>query len=343
MEDPKTYLDRKNRMNQRYLFISYAHDDVNLVYPVLKELYDKGINFWYDVRLKVGDTWDESVAEQLQLLNCKGIVFFLSETSVKSNAVYEEMKMVKTIRETIPSFVIIPVFIGIKDYASLMDIYVKEKQFERMAVLNDILDYGKKLYIPLDDKVVGNIFETASSAYVTEENFIELGNDNFLQLQNIEETAKGLFLRLGQYYLDDKEEKKDIRWKLFCKVDYLYYLVSEYCLDFEPYNSAHKLESIIYRDLKRYNYVQSVSLINEKDIEKYSKKIGPTLPTNFAESIRAQQLKVFWVADEEDRDKLYLYNSNNKKINIDYNFKALTINAGIRLVLCINSKKIAEE
>lgn len=126
-------------------------------------------------------------------------------------------------------------------------------------------------------------------------------------------------------------------------MDYLYYLVSEYCLDFEPYNSAHKLESIIYRDLKRYNYVQSVSLINEKDIEKYSKKIGPTLPTNFAESIRAQQLKVFWVADEEDRDKLYLYNSNNKKINIDYNFKALTINAGIRLVLCINSKKIAEE
>ena len=62
---PKTFLDREIQLQKNYLFVSYSHNDKDVVYKILHGLYDKGVNFWYDVELSVGDFWNEKVKEKL--------------------------------------------------------------------------------------------------------------------------------------------------------------------------------------------------------------------------------------------------------------------------------------
>ena len=35
--------------NDPYVFVCYAHDDEDLVYPEMAWLHEQGINLWYDV------------------------------------------------------------------------------------------------------------------------------------------------------------------------------------------------------------------------------------------------------------------------------------------------------
>lgn len=86
-----SYLDR-------YFFISYSHCD-KAVFEDLRKLYDTGLNFWYDKKLHAGDFWDETVKEKLQDERCAGALIFVSENSVKSQAVEQELKLCGKIKQ----------------------------------------------------------------------------------------------------------------------------------------------------------------------------------------------------------------------------------------------------
>lgn len=42
--------------NQPYVFVSYAHDDAELVYPEIHRLREAGFNIWYDEGISPGAT-----------------------------------------------------------------------------------------------------------------------------------------------------------------------------------------------------------------------------------------------------------------------------------------------
>ena len=48
--------------DEPYVFISYAHDDSNLIYPIIGELQKKGLRVWYDEGIEVGTHWDEIIS-----------------------------------------------------------------------------------------------------------------------------------------------------------------------------------------------------------------------------------------------------------------------------------------
>ncbi len=46
-----------------YVFVSYAHKDVSLVYPELTWLNNQGINIWYDEGIEAGTEWREELGQ----------------------------------------------------------------------------------------------------------------------------------------------------------------------------------------------------------------------------------------------------------------------------------------
>ena len=42
-----------------YIFISYKHEDAEIVMMEIEQLQKKGINVWYDAGLALGEPWDE--------------------------------------------------------------------------------------------------------------------------------------------------------------------------------------------------------------------------------------------------------------------------------------------
>ena len=82
-----------------YLFISYCHLDYKLVYTDIFLLQEQGVNIWYDKEMTVGDSWKDTANKYMTPRNCLGVIFYVSEASLKSNAVIEELNFRKDINK----------------------------------------------------------------------------------------------------------------------------------------------------------------------------------------------------------------------------------------------------
>ena len=52
--------------DEPYIFISYAHDDAERVYPIVKELYESGWDLWYDEGIKTTERYLPVIADNLR-------------------------------------------------------------------------------------------------------------------------------------------------------------------------------------------------------------------------------------------------------------------------------------
>lgn len=66
-----------------YIFISYAHKDSGMVYPVIEYLVSKGYRIWYDNGIHPGSEWLESIGEHLN--RCEVFMSFISPRSLSSH------------------------------------------------------------------------------------------------------------------------------------------------------------------------------------------------------------------------------------------------------------------
>lgn len=53
------------RGEEPYIFISYAHVDQDLVFPIIKQFYDHGYHIWYDEGIAPGNEWTDEIADAL--------------------------------------------------------------------------------------------------------------------------------------------------------------------------------------------------------------------------------------------------------------------------------------
>ena len=84
MADFEAYLGQ-----EPYIFISYAHKDRDLVFPVLERLRANGYRFWYDGGIEVGSDWSNSITERIE--NCSCFLAFLSKNYNDSNNCHNEI------------------------------------------------------------------------------------------------------------------------------------------------------------------------------------------------------------------------------------------------------------
>lgn len=77
--------------DEPHIFVSYAHRDANEVFHDIKQFQDQGYKVWYDEGLLAGLDWREM--EEKALMSCSCLVFFVSNNSVQSRNVIQEVEI----------------------------------------------------------------------------------------------------------------------------------------------------------------------------------------------------------------------------------------------------------
>ena len=83
---PKVY-------KEDFYFVSYSHKDYKKVIKDILLLEDMGINIWYDTDMHIGENWEEIAQMYISKFQCKGIIFYLSEASILSNACNKKLSL----------------------------------------------------------------------------------------------------------------------------------------------------------------------------------------------------------------------------------------------------------
>lgn len=89
------YLPPVSDSPDNYYFISYSHKDYKSVYPDIYALQAEGVNVWYDRAMPAGESWKETAEKYIRPSRCAGVVFYVSENSLLSPAIHEEIAFAK--------------------------------------------------------------------------------------------------------------------------------------------------------------------------------------------------------------------------------------------------------
>ncbi len=327
--NPKTYLDRSNKKRPFY-FISYSNKDKESVYPLLNDLYEDNVNYWYDVELNPGDFWDERVSKVIHSEHCVGAIVFLSLNSLVSDAVRKEAEIMLSIKERRP-FRIIPVILG---FNSARELIAKTINISAKFYENDDATF----YRHFTESLWSTFAEAKEKLSAVAE--IDSAKDvDILDSGKFSWPGGNHIILFGKYPFDENGNLKEIEWNMVCNNRNQYFFVSRYCLDFVGVRDIQNKIKIISNSLSDISGFDRVELINENFLSDYSDVISPMLPTDYADKNRQQLLRLFWVleGDGKNKDNYVLYNA--QKIKIEESIVREQINAGIRLVLKINSNE----
>ena len=339
MNKPKYYLQNEERLNDRYVFISYSHKDADVVYPVLHRLYELGINFWYDDGLNVGDIWNEKVRDIINNTDCMGALVFLSENTVKSQPVNQEVEIMLGLRKQ-RGFTIAPIIIG-HPTAKHLIFSVSSSDISLFEMINSDEYHIKAIaYDDISCRIedcTPHIERLANSIDVMEHHTVVVGNTDIDKLPYIKDNERKLY-RLGSYPIYKSGEKQPIYWELLCRDDDIVYMISQYCIDFTERNNIQASLNYLKASVGEYETcVQDIIIPDEKFINDNRDKITTTYLTDYAESKRTQLLRCIWIKSA-DGDGYVLFNTLGTKINECINHEIIT--AGIRPVILIDNKKI---
>lgn len=84
------YYTEENIVKEPFLFVSYKHDDKEIVHNSIKWLIGEGVRVWYDADLHNGDNWIEIAERIITNDNCIGVIFFNSAAAYTSAPVAAE-------------------------------------------------------------------------------------------------------------------------------------------------------------------------------------------------------------------------------------------------------------
>ena len=82
-----------------YFFISYSHEDREEVIPILREMECQGLSFWYDKFLHLANSFDKEISHMIA--GCEIFLLFLSDNSVASAYVDDELTFARNLRKPI--------------------------------------------------------------------------------------------------------------------------------------------------------------------------------------------------------------------------------------------------
>jgi TolB-like protein/Tfp pilus assembly protein PilF len=72
-----------------YVFVCYAHEDANVVYPELRRLHEVGVRIWYDEGVSPGARWSDELARSLS--GAALVLYFCTPQSARSKHCQDEI------------------------------------------------------------------------------------------------------------------------------------------------------------------------------------------------------------------------------------------------------------
>jgi len=77
--------------DEPYIFVSYAHEDDEIVYPEIQWLKDQGFNIWYDEGISPGTEWRAELSDSIKESSL--FLYFITPKSVASNHCLGEVNL----------------------------------------------------------------------------------------------------------------------------------------------------------------------------------------------------------------------------------------------------------
>lgn len=111
---------RPYKGDEPYIFISYAHEDGDIVFSHLEAMQRAGYRFWYDKGISAGERWRDAIAVNIE--KCAACVVFYSASAKKSRDCYVEMNYIVDNKKTVILFYLEEVALssGLRMYFSPM-------------------------------------------------------------------------------------------------------------------------------------------------------------------------------------------------------------------------------
>lgn len=75
--------------DEKYIFISYSHRDIDEVLGFIETMQENGYNVWYDEGIDPGTEWDENIAKHIR--ECAYFISFITEDYIKSQNCRDEL------------------------------------------------------------------------------------------------------------------------------------------------------------------------------------------------------------------------------------------------------------
>ena len=85
--------------NEKYIFVSYNHDDADVVYEIISDFHDRGYRLWYDTGISVGDNFVAVLADKIK--NCETFLCFLSPRYIESPYCKRELNFALSNHKTV--------------------------------------------------------------------------------------------------------------------------------------------------------------------------------------------------------------------------------------------------
>ena len=79
--------------SEPHVFVSYAHKDSEIVYPIIARLQQSGLRLWYDEGIEVGSHWDRVIPQQILASVC--MICFVSRNFLASENCLDETHFAK--------------------------------------------------------------------------------------------------------------------------------------------------------------------------------------------------------------------------------------------------------
>jgi hypothetical protein len=73
-----------------FVFVSYAHEDTGIVFPIIERVHAGGYAIWYDKGITISSTWTDEIA--IAIRQCKAFLLFVSKHSMESTYVRSEIE-----------------------------------------------------------------------------------------------------------------------------------------------------------------------------------------------------------------------------------------------------------
>lgn len=77
------------RGDEPFVFVSYAHADAELAYPIISGLLERGMRIWFDDGLDVGDIWEDVIPDHVE--QCAAMLCLISPRFMDSNNCLDEI------------------------------------------------------------------------------------------------------------------------------------------------------------------------------------------------------------------------------------------------------------
>lgn len=333
------YYTAENVVSEKFVFISYSHQNKQLVEDSASYLIDEGVRLWYDRSFTVGDEWSTDVENLLKHENCRAVILFCSPDAILSENVAKERgialsEQTKRGKKNYPLFLVNICESGKPiSYMQMLKQAFDRIQYEtadRDFPLRNIKDYvnivgNDPICIMTSDADFGELILGGIKKRVP-----DVINKNAINIEKMEAASnkdKIIFLKFGKY--KDNGASVPVKWRFLYNDNENAVFLSETVLG--QYYGGELLEQWINGDFKKQIFTSEEAEFIQSNLRLLSKEESESVP----KSVLATGSE-WWLSDKHgnlqaiirDDGSLYRNGYNNKRFQ-----------KGIRPVLILTTEQ----